>query len=104
MTGPIHFDPAYLTTQDLLDALLDATPLPPTDAGPEHLIAEFETVYARRQHVLDQLRGVVIDGFDKVLVRELVARQDAWRDALAGARETLCRQRAAITKTRAYAH
>jgi hypothetical protein len=103
MTGPIEFDPTCLTTQDLLDALLAATPAPPADAEPVALIAEFEAMFARRQQIIEQLRGVVIDGFDKALVRELAARQDAWRDALAAAHEALCRQRVGVTQLRAYA-
>lgn len=97
-----HFDPSCLTTQDLLDALLAATPVPPA-VEPAALIVAFEEMYARRQAILEQLRGVVIDGFDKARVRELAARQDAWHHALAAAHEALCRQRAGVTKLRAYA-
>ena len=89
-------------TAALLQRLIDATPLPPSALDVDALLAAFERVLAARQAIIDEVTGVrpIITDDEHRLLHELVARQDAWRDALITAQRLVCERRLG---SRAYA-
>lgn len=90
---------------ELLRRLLQATPLPPASDDLDVVLEAFQVAHAGRQSVLDELRaplGISSD-HDRELVREICARQDAWRDALAAAQRALVDQRIGAGQLRHYA-
>lgn len=91
-----------MMASDLLEQLLEATPPPPTGLDADALLAAFQAMHARRQAIMDGMRGLLIDAFDPVGVRELAARQEAWQTALGVAMERVREQRIGATKLRAY--
>ncbi len=94
-----------MTPESWLRALCDATGLPPPNHDIPALLAAWEGVVAARQVMLDAERpsfnAVVIDVCQQVIA-ELEMRQDAWRVALAGARDAIGTQRVSVAKVRRY--
>jgi len=92
-----------LASSMVLRRLLDATPVPPTNADIDGLLASFELVYAQRQAVLDAGELVIETEADRVVVCELVARQEAWHQALLEAQRQVAEQRQCSARLRGYA-
>jgi hypothetical protein len=88
---------------DILQLLVEATPLPPVEADLDELLYAFRDVDRRRQAIIDDLRApVATTEEDRVLLAELDARHDAWRAALAIAKERLRGQLVGLRRARAY--
>lgn len=91
-----------MMASDLLDRLIEATPYPP-EGDVAAILAAYREMFDRRQAIMDDLRGILLDGLDQARVRELGARQDAWQVALDAARDRMQAQRLGVTQLRAYA-
>lgn len=94
-----------MTTRDVLERLLAATPAPPAVDDPEALLAMLAEALPARQAILDQLgpgRPLLDDG-ERALADEIFARQAAWAAALARARDQLGTARVGTSKLRHYA-
>lgn len=90
--------------RDVLTRLLAATPSPPETLEIDELLVAFEAIAGARQELLAQLPGTLAPTpEERALAREISARQDEWRDALATARARLCEQRLGVGKLRSYA-
>jgi hypothetical protein len=91
-----------MMASELLDLLIDATPYPP-GGDVEAILVAYRAMFDRRQDIMAEMTGLLIDGLDQSRVRELGARQEAWQVALAAARERTNAQRIGVTQLRAYA-
>jgi hypothetical protein len=89
----------------VLEALVDATPVPPSGVDADTLIAAFAEVSARRQAIMDAATSLIVvaTDADAALVQLLRARQHAWLEVLAAARDEVQAQRIGTTKLRGYA-
>jgi len=89
----------------ILEALIAATPPPPADVDVDTLIAAFAELHVRRQAIMDATTSpiVVATADEHALLQLLRARQHAWLDALAVARDQVRDQRIGTTKLRGYA-
>lgn len=92
-----------MMASDLLEQLLEATPYPPADVEVDTLLVAFQQMHAGRQAIIDGMKGILLDGFDPVGVKELAARQDAWHAALAETMDRVREQRIGTAKLRKYA-
>lgn len=93
-----------IPAEEWLCRLRDATTAPPQTDDIDTLIAAWDVVVAARQALLDHapnLRSVVVEVV-VVLGVEIEARQQAWRNAFAKAREKVGAQRVGIAKVRRY--
>lgn len=96
------------TRMSLVEALLAATPAPPSDVADDALLAAAQVMTATRAAILAtaELDSVVDvtagQPADPDQVAELAARQSAWHDALAAARSRVGMQRTGVAKLRAY--
>jgi hypothetical protein len=86
----------------LVEALLDAMPLPPGDASVDEILAAFAMMRDRCAAILDAIDDADIDRSEP-RIAELRARQAAWADALAAARDLVRQQHAGAAKLRNYA-
>ncbi|MEJ7601886.1 MAG: hypothetical protein WKG01_28580 [Kofleriaceae bacterium] len=91
-----------MTSEQLLLALLAATPEPPgTDV--DDLLAAFARMIDLRQELIDAPGAPLAPSpADHVLLEELARRDASWKHALAVAHQQLGAQRVAATKVRAY--
>lgn len=88
----------------LITRLLDATPLPPGDAGVDGLLAAFGTTVAERAAIISEIvPPITLSEMDRPLLIELERRQGAWQDALDAALRRVGAQRMATAQLRAYA-
>jgi hypothetical protein len=85
--------------------LLEATPPPPPDeADVDALLYTFDLMRDARQKILDTMTGpMVISDDDRALAEALVARDAAWTEVLARAKESVGRQRMGTKQLRRYA-
>ena len=94
-----------MTPETWLRALCDATGMPTQTDDIPALLAAWDGVVVARQVMLDAERpsfnAVVIEVCQQ-LIAELERRQDAWRVALAGARDAIGTQRVSVAKARRY--
>ena len=94
-----------MTPESWLRALCDATGMPPRTHDIPALLAAWEGVVVARQVLLDADRpsfnAVVIEVCQQTIA-ELELRQDAWRLALADARDEIGVQRVSVAKARRY--
>src|SRR5262249_29414425 len=70
--------PPAMTTADLLDRLIAATPYPPETTDADVTLAEFNIMFAERQALTASIPGLVVDALDPERVSELAAREQAW--------------------------
>lgn len=99
-----------MTAADLvvaqLEALLSATPLPPADAEPDQLLADYAAIAATRDCLIAALAEVAAGAAGDPRVRahyqELVQRDRAWTDALTRARLVVGERLTAVRRARAY--
>lgn len=88
----------------VLVQLIALTPLPPSDAPPELLLATFEAILEHRAALVASIvPPLEVTDFDRALLRELEDRHAAWLDALAHAKRQVLEQRHANHQLRAYA-
>lgn len=94
-----------MTGRALLQRLLEATPLPPHDCEINALLVAFGVMHDRRRAILAEVatEPVVVDGGERDLVDELKARQLAWQEMLATAKQATADQLRGTAKLRAYA-
>ena len=94
-----------MTTRDVLERLLAATPSPPAGADPEALLVLLAEALPERQAILAELgpTPLRLDDAERMLADEIIARQGAWGAALARARDALGAARIGTTKLRHYA-
>jgi len=105
MTAVTHAAPAPGAQRagEILQQLIDLTPEPGADAGPEHLLRTFEGIVARRAEVLARIVPPLrLTEADRLLVGEFERRQGLWQEALAGALRAVGEQRHGNTQLRAY--
>jgi hypothetical protein len=94
-----------MTSHDLLDQLLAATPYPPEtspETSIEELLVAVTAMIARRDVLLAGVRGAPLGPEHRPLVDELARRGAAWQRALGEVHQHLGAQRVAATKARAY--
>jgi hypothetical protein len=90
--------------RDLLARLRDATPPPPDTGDVDEMLDAFAAVVVRRQAILDEIRTpFTLTDAEREIAREVVARQDRWRDALAAAHAQVSAQRLGVGRLRRYA-
>jgi hypothetical protein len=87
----------------VLERLLAATPLPPTECEIEELIAKFTAMHEARQRIIEEL-GPVTGPIDPALKAELVDRHARWQAALEAATRLVHAQRRGIRQMRSYAN
>jgi hypothetical protein len=88
----------------MIRALLDATPPPPELTDVDALLFAFDLMRTARQEILDAMTGpLVISDEDRGLAEALVARDAAWTDALARAKESVRHHRVGTNQLRRYA-
>lgn len=88
----------------MIRALLDATPPPPDATDVDALLYAFDMMRDARQRILDAMTGpVVISEEDRALAEALSARDAAWMDALAHAKECVNHSRVGTKQLRRYA-
>ncbi|MBX3155905.1 MAG: hypothetical protein KF773_07895 [Deltaproteobacteria bacterium] len=90
----------------VLARLLAATPLPPSTDDAEELIETYLLMEETRKEILAALpadpariRGTV----ERTIVLELLARQEAWREAISSAQLRLRGQQVGVRQLRSYA-
>ena len=95
-----------MTAEAWLRCLCDATGTPPQTDDIDTLLAAWAGVVAARQAMLDgerpNLAGAIVVEVVQEIVVELELRQDAWRAALASARQRVGMQRVGVVKARCY--
>lgn len=95
-----------MTAEAWLRCLCDATGHPPQTDDIPTLLAAWAAVVSARQEILDaerpNLAGVIVVEVVQAIVAELEARQDAWRVALAAARDGVGMHRVGVAKVRRY--
>ena len=93
-----------LTSRELLERLLEETPMPAGVLDVDALLATFEQVVTRRAALLAQLAPplALIDA-DRPLLAELARRDAAWQDLLGSALDAVGQQRRGVSGLRAYA-
>lgn len=88
---------------DWLRRLCDATALPPTTDDVDALLTAWASVVAARQALLDEPdHPVRLD--PSPIVDELATREDAWRQALADARQRVGSHRMQAAQAKRYQH
>ncbi len=92
-----------MMASDLLDQLLAATPYPPDGLDVDAMLLAFRQMHADRQAIMDGMKGLLLDGFDRAGVKELAARQEAWHAVIAATMERVRAQRIGTGKLRKYA-
>jgi hypothetical protein len=95
-----------MTAEAWLRCLCDATGHPPQTDDIPMLLAAWAVVVSARQEILDaerpNLSGAIVVEVVQALVAELETRQDAWRVALAAARNGVGMHRVGAAKVRRY--
>lgn len=94
-----------MTARELLQRLLDATPIPPADYEDlaALLAASARVVTAREQILASAEATPIATEEERGMLRELEGRQFAWQVSLAIARERVASHRANAKKLSAYA-
>jgi hypothetical protein len=96
----------YEGSTSVLARLLAATPLPPLTDDTDELIERYLHMEDERKTILAELSpdpARVTGSVDRALVLELLARQEAWRDAIVGAQDRLRVQQVGVRQLRSYA-
>lgn len=90
-------------TADLLRELVELTPMPPEGADADELLCAFSEMYEARQRWIDAHPSTpVATDEGRAIVREIVARDEAWQRALGASRDTIGQSRHNATRLRAY--
>ncbi len=92
-----------MTADELLERLLELTPLPPDTTDAEALLAAAAEMLAARQVCLAAGAVVVGKASRADRIAELGRREAAWQGALAAAQQATGQQRMATAKLRRYA-
>ncbi len=92
-----------MTADELLERLLELTPLPPNTTDIDQLLAAAAQMLEARQTALASAGGGIAVASRPERVAELARREAAWRDALAAAQQAVGQQRVATAKLRKYA-
>jgi hypothetical protein len=90
----------------VLGRLLAATPLPPITEDADELIETYLAMEDARRAILAELSPdprKVTGAVDRAFVLELLARQEAWRDAIVGVQGRLRAQQRGVRQLRSYA-
>jgi hypothetical protein len=93
-----------LDVHELLNLLIEATPVPTMDFDVEELLVVFEDIMARRAELISQITApLTLSEIDRPLLAELERRQNLWQDVLATALRTVGERRCGASHLRAYA-
>lgn len=94
-----------MSTREVLQRLLAATPSPPPDADAGALLTLLAEALPARQAILGELGAgrSLASAEERALADEIFARQSAWTAALTRARDHLGRARVGAAKLRNYA-
>jgi hypothetical protein len=95
---------ARVESTSVVQALLDATPMPPDDLDVDALLATFTAVHAARQTIMETVSPpLFVADADQPILEILRHRQRAWLAALDAAMKRVCDQRIGSTKLKGYA-